>query len=74
MNPLDELEAKALNLLERQRAVLATHLLHSLPPVLDEADEGIAEARRRDVELDSNPASGMGLKEFRAAINAARRK
>jgi hypothetical protein len=37
------------------RAVLAAHLLGSLPSVLHDEDEGIAEALRRDAEFEANP-------------------
>jgi putative addiction module component (TIGR02574 family) len=59
-----EVEKLALDLPESQRAVLAAHLLGSLPAVLHDEDEGIAEALRRDAELDSNPSSGMSLEQL----------
>jgi hypothetical protein len=61
---ISELERLALDLPETQRAVLAAHLLGSLPPILRDEDEGIAEALRRDAELDSNPGLGMPLEEL----------
>jgi hypothetical protein len=53
-----EVERLALDLPESQRAVLAAHLLGSLPSVLHDEDEGIAEALRRDAELDADPLAG----------------
>jgi len=53
-------------------AVLASHLLRSLPPVLDDEDEGIAEARRRDAELDSNPDAGISLDQLDHAVSDRR--
>ncbi len=68
-----EVEKLALVLSESQRAVLAAHLLGSLPPVLHDEDEGIAEALRRDAELDAHPALGMSLEQFDQQIERRRR-
>ena len=46
MPSIAEVEKLALDLSETERAVLAAHLLGSLPSVLDDEDEGIAEALR----------------------------
>ena len=59
MASIAEVEKLAFDLPDSQRAVLAAHLLGSLPPVLDDEDEGVAEALRRDAELDVNPQSGL---------------
>ncbi len=56
---ITEVEKLALDLPENQRAVLAAHLLGSLPSVLHDEDEGIAEALRRDAELDADASSAM---------------
>lgn len=68
MVTLETLEAQAMQLPEDQRAVLAAHLLRSLPGILTDEDEGIAEAMRRDAELDRDPSAGMTLEEFRNAL------
>ena len=68
MATITEVEKLALDLPQNQRAVLAAHLLGSLPPVLHDEDEGIAEALRRDAELDANPSSGISLKELDGQI------
>ena len=68
MVPLSELEESALQLPEDQRAKLAESLLGSLPAILQEDDNGIAEAMRRDAELDADPSAGISLKEFRSAF------
>jgi hypothetical protein len=63
MTRLQELEHQAAQLPETERAALALRLLDTLPPVLADADGGVAEARRRDAELDANPSAGLtGLK------------
>ncbi len=53
MPTMTEIEKLAFDLPEAQRAVLAAHLLGSLPSVLHDNDEGVAEALRRDAELSS---------------------
>jgi hypothetical protein len=72
MASIIEVEKLALDLPETQRAVLAAHLLGSLPSVLEDEDEGIAEALRRDAELDANPSSGMSLGELDQQIEHRR--
>ena len=74
MTLLQELEQKAGKLPETERATLISHLLASLPPVLSEADEGAATAKRRDAELDANPSLGLSDQQFRAAIAATRKR
>jgi hypothetical protein len=61
---ITEVEKLALDLPETQRAILAAHLLGSLPSILDDEDEGFAEALRRDAELDADPSSAISLKEL----------
>jgi hypothetical protein len=73
MATIDEVERLALDLPEKDRAVLAAALLGSLPPILDDEDEGIAEALRRDAELNDTPQSGMTLRELDRRVAARRR-
>jgi hypothetical protein len=42
--------------------------------VLHDADDGVAEALRRDADLDADPATGMSAAEFRTAVAASRRQ
>ena len=72
MPTISEIEKLAFDLPESQRAVLAAHLLGSLPSVLDDEDEGIAEALRRDAELDANPEIGISLRQLDEQIRARR--
>lgn len=72
MTLLQEVANKAGLLPESERAALVTQLLATLPPVLAEADDGVAEALRRDAELDSDSSAGMSDEAFRAAIASAR--
>ncbi len=64
MATITEVEKLAFALPEVQRAVLAAHLLESLPTVLHDEDEGIAEALRRDAELDARPETGISLEQL----------
>ena len=72
MVTLTEVEKLALDLSDSQRAVLATHLLRSLPPVLQDEDEGIAEALLRDADLDANPGLGISLEQLDRQIERRR--
>jgi hypothetical protein len=69
---ITEVQKLALDLPESQRAILAAHLLGSLPAVLRDEDEGIAEALRRDAELDAGQASAISLKQLDAQIERRR--
>jgi hypothetical protein len=68
MATIAELEKQAMQLPDDQRAGLAAHLLSSLPAILHDDDEGVAEAMRRDAELDRDPSSGQTMQEFRNSL------
>jgi hypothetical protein len=72
MAKIAELEKLALDLPEAQRAILAAHLLRSLPPVLHDEDGGIAEALVRDAEFETNPDLGMSLQQLQQEIERRR--
>ena len=60
-----DIEKLAFGLSEKQRAQLASSLLRSLPgPWSDDDDEGVAEAMRRDREMDENPEIAITLEEL----------
>ncbi|MBA3514811.1 MAG: hypothetical protein H0T77_10590, partial [Pyrinomonadaceae bacterium] len=46
-----DVERLALDLPERERATLAANLLDSLPGILSDKDEGVADGIRRDAEI-----------------------
>jgi hypothetical protein len=71
MEKLSALEIEVMKLPDAARAVLASRLLDSLPQVLSDPDEGIAEAMRRDAEMDRNPDAGI---TFDVLMEAVRRK
>ncbi len=52
-----------------QRAKLAASLLESLPTLLYDDDEGLAEAHRRDAEMDNDPSIGLTTEQLRASLN-----
>lgn len=68
MATIIEIEKLALDLPERDRATLIASLLDSLPPILSEEDEGIAEALRRDAELEADPGLAISSAELDAYI------
>ena len=68
-----EVERLALDLPERERARLAANLLESLPGVLSDEDEGIAEALRRDADLEANPDQAISLAQLDSEIQNRRR-
>ena len=74
MSTLQEIEVHALKLSDVQRAQLATQLLKSLPPILVDEDDGVAEAHRRDAELEADPSLGLSADEFRRAVLSSRRQ
>ena len=68
MQTLSEIEQEAMKLPDSDRASLASRLLDSLPAVLSDDDDGLAEAIRRDAEMDWDPAATMTLEELRRAV------
>ncbi len=72
MATIVEVEKLALDLSEKERAVLAANLLDSLPGVLSDEDEGIAEALRRDAEIEANPAQAISLADLDSQIQGRR--
>jgi putative addiction module component (TIGR02574 family) len=72
MATIFEVEKLALNLPEAERARLAANLLDSLPGVLSDEDEGIAEAFRRDAEMDADPTQSITLAQLDSQIQNRR--
>jgi len=73
MATIAEVEKLAVDLPENQRSLPAAHLLGSVPAVLHDEDEGIAEALRRDAEMDADPSANMSLEQIDARIKSRRR-
>jgi putative addiction module component (TIGR02574 family) len=70
---VEQIAAEALLLPEKERAGLASRLLQSLPPVAFDDDEGVAEALRRDAELDADPTTAMSLRDMDSHIQQRRK-
>lgn len=70
MTTLLEIEKTAMQLPDDERAKLASALLCPLPSVLHDEDGGIAEALRRDADLDRDPSKGMTIAEFRSEFES----
>ncbi len=67
-----EVEKLALDLPEAQRAILAARLLRSLPAILQEHDDGVAEALSRDSDFAANPSLGLSQEELNDQIERRR--
>lgn len=72
MSTIFEVEKLALDLTEQERATLAANLLNSLPGILSDEDEGIADALRRDAEIETDPAQAISLAELDSQIRGRR--
>ena len=72
MPTLLDVEPQALALSDNERADLASHLLASLPPVLNEADDGVAEALRREKEAEADASCVLDLEQFEAGLRNLR--
>ena len=72
MTTIVEIEQIALSLPEKERATLAANLLESLPGVLSDEDDGVAEALRRDAEIETNPDQTISLAQLNARIKSRR--
>ena len=68
MVTLSEIETLAFSLPESDRAKLAADLLESLPSVLADDDDGLAEALRRSEEMDRDPSTRLTHEEFLKAL------
>lgn len=64
----EEIQKRAMDLPDSDRASLAANLLISLPAVLVDEDDGIAEARRRSKELNGDPSAGCSWLEIKQAL------
>ncbi|MDQ3668543.1 MAG: addiction module protein [Acidobacteriota bacterium] len=72
MSTIVEVEKLARDLPEKERATLAANLLDSLPGILSDEDEGVAEALLRDAETEADPAQAISLAELDSQIQGRR--
>ena len=76
MTAVEDIRKQALALAIKDRASLAESLLDSLPPVSEEWSEAeeLAEAERRDHELETGQVQALHDGEFWQRIDARRQK
>lgn len=70
---MNELTSLVMKLPDKKRAQLVANLLASLPSVLMDQDDGVAEALRRDAELQDGTQQAISLKDLDTAIRNRRR-
>ena len=68
MNKIEALRAEFLELNDQERATLASELLYSLPATLQDSDDGLAEALRRDKELSTSDSYGVTWDELKDSV------
>ena len=68
MVTLREIESLAFALSDTDRGRLASDLLDSLPAILNDEDDGLAEAQRRSEEMDRDPTVCLTHQEFLNAV------
>ena len=72
MSTIVEIEKLVQDLTEQQRAILAANPLATVPGILSDEDEGIAEALRRDAEIDADPNQAISLAQLDSHIQEFR--
>lgn len=68
MVTLAQLEEQIMALPDGDRADLALSLLKSLPAAYVDDDDGLAEALRRDAEMDADPSVVLTFEDFKRAV------
>lgn len=68
MTRVQEIRQQASTLSTSEKAELAADLLEGLPPILDDEDEGVAEARRRDEQMEKDPKLSITWDELRRGL------
>ena len=68
MDKIEALKTEVLDLNDQERATLASELLYSLPATLQDPDDGLAEALRRDRELSTNDSYGVTWDELKDSV------
>ena len=75
MSAVEEIKKRALALDVKERVQLAESLLNSLPsPAEGSMDEELAEAERRDLEIENRQIQPIADDEFWQRVEARRRK
>jgi hypothetical protein len=68
MTRIQQLERDAESLTEAERAEFAASLLSTLPDVLADEDEGVAEALRREAEMETAGDQGISWDELKRGL------
>ena len=68
MTRVQEIREQAGALSDRGKTALAVDLLESLPPALDDENGGLAEALRRDQDLDRDPSQAITWDQLRCGL------
>ncbi len=68
MTRLEAIKTDALSLTDAERAHLVADLLETLPGGLTETDDGVAEALKRDRELDENPDLAITFDQLKKSL------
>lgn len=68
MTRLQQLKKEVLALSDSERAALVAQLLASLPGVLAEEDGGVAEALRREAEMNAIPSVAISVNELKRRL------
>lgn len=68
MSRIEALKTEAMSLTDSDRANLASELLYSLPATLQDEDDGLAEALRRDQEMDIDPSCSITWDELKKSV------
>ncbi|MCF3649810.1 hypothetical protein [Synoicihabitans lomoniglobus] len=68
MTRLQQLERDANSLTEAERAAFAAHLLSTLSVVMSDEDEGVAEALRREAEMDATGEVGISWNDLKHGL------
>lgn len=68
MVTIAQLEEQIMTLPDGARAELASYILRSLPAAYSDEDGGVAEAMRRDAEMDADPSMCITFEELKRAV------
>lgn len=68
MSRTEALKNEALGLNDHERATLASDLLYSLPATLQDEDDGLAEALRRDREFSETDSCSLAWNDLKRSV------
>ncbi|MCC5790973.1 MAG: hypothetical protein JJT75_15185 [Opitutales bacterium] len=68
MSRLEALKNEAMSMNDHDRAILASDLLCSLPAALQDEDDGLGEAIRRDKELSESDSCSVSWDELKKSV------